>query len=187
MNERLQGPDRSSGYGGPMIRRVSLLVLIGVVMGGCTMSPGGTVKVDGDKYAAAEKKAESLFSDATDLIRETSGGTDGDISGVQSQPCGEAYADNLRKIEMGSSFQLAEAASEDEIIDSVEDGLVSRGWKKKKGQDGTFRFDQGIPGGATLKLYVTVSGNLDEDGQTPVRLSVESTCMDIPKGLAEKI
>lgn len=162
-----------------------MLVLIGVVMAGC-MSPGGTVKVDGDQYAAAEKETESLFSDATDLIRETSDGADGDISDVQSQQCGEAYADNMRKIEMRSSFLLASTSSEDEIIASVEDDLVSRGWEKKTGQDGTSRFDQGIPGGATLKLYVTVSGNQDENGQTPVRLSVESTCMDIPKNVADK-
>lgn len=138
-----------------MIRRVSLLVLIGVIMAGCT-SPEGTVKVGADEYAAAESKTESLFCEATDLIRETSDGTDGDISNVQSQQCGEAYDDNLRKIEMGSSFRYAGTSSEDEIIDSVEDDLVGGGWTKKQNEDGTFRFDHGIPGGATLKLYLTV-------------------------------
>lgn len=173
------------GYRGLMVRRVGAMVLIGVVMAGC-LSPGGTVKVDGDEYAKAVKETLTLGQAATELIRDASDGGEGDISAVQSGRCGEPYADNLRQLEMGSSFFFEGKASEAEVVDSVTDGLEELGWNKKQGEDGTYFFEHAIPGGATLRLNIAPSPYTDEPGQSVVRMSFESTCMDIPKDVAAK-
>lgn len=175
-----------AGYRGLMVSRVGVMVLIGVMMAGCGVSPRGTVKVDHDEYAKAVKEARSLGREAADLIRETSDGTEGDIGSLRSDRCGEPYADNLRQLGMGSSFVYAGQSTEAEIVDSVSTDLEKSGWAKKKGEDGTYRFQHGITGGATLKLYVTLSGNADEQGRIFVRMMFETTCMEIPKDIAEK-
>ncbi|WP_157412784.1 hypothetical protein [Aeromicrobium sp. Root236] len=169
-----------------MIRRVGVMVLIGVMMAGCGLSPRGTVKVDGDEYAKAVNETESLGKKATDLIRETSEGTDGDISAVLSSRCGEPYADNLRTLGLGSSFRFEGSKTETQIIDSVADGLVKQGWKKKQGENERYFFEHGITGGATMRLFITPEPDADEPGQTAVNMSFESTCMRIPKDIAEK-
>ena len=176
----------SPGYRGSMVSRVGAMVLMGVVMAGCGLSPEGTVKVDGDEYAKALKETASLGKEATDLIRDASDGTEGDISPVQSDRCGEPYADNLRQLELGSSFVYAGTSSEAEIIDSVSGEIGDLGWKEKQGENGRYRFEHGVAGGATLRLYVSLSGNADDQGRFFVRMSFESTCMKIPKDVAEK-
>jgi len=160
--------------------------VLGSLAAGCALRPDGTVKVDRDEYAKALKETGSLGQKATDLIRDTSSGTDGDISTVQSNICGEPYADNLRQLELGSSFAYAGASTEAEIIDAVAPDLEKSGWEKKKGENGRFRFEHDVAGGATLKLYVSLAGNPDDQGVFYVRMSFESTCMRIPKDIAEK-
>ena len=169
-----------------MIRRVGVIVMVGMFMAGCGLSPHGTVKVDRDEYAKAVKETGSLGQKATDLVRDTSSGTDGDISTVQSNICGEPYADNLRQLELGSSFAYTGTSTEAEIIDSVTPDLEKSGWEKKKGENGRYRFEHDVAGGATLKLYVSLAGNPDDQGVFYVRMSFETTCMEIPKDIAEK-
>jgi len=169
-----------------MVGRVGAMVLMAVVVAGCGVSPRGTVKVDSDEYAKAVKQTKSLVDAANGLIDDAYVGEDVKVGRVRSDPCGEPYGDDLRQLEVNTSMSHTGTVAQQDVVDRIEDGLDTRGWKKRKGEDGTYRFEHTLPGGATLKLYVDALPDSEQRGRVSLGLSARSTCMEIPKDVADK-
>jgi len=180
-------PAARPGRHGRAIRAVVVVLMIIATVVGCgLLSPHGTVKVDGDEYGKAVKETRTLVRAANDLIDQAYGGKEVLVGRVRSDPCGEPYADNLRQLGVNTSVYYTGAVTEAQVIGSIQDGLEADGWTKRKAENGRYFFEHGLTGGATLNLYVDARPAYEQEGRMELGLYVESTCMRIPKDIAEK-